>query len=138
MFYGLPEETPTFLKQTPSDFPVFGPLSLLYDDSLIKTLKTSGKEILAVSPGFLVSDRGKAFQHLFKDRYGFLPGAVAANAYEGMKMMIDAVMQNGSGRDSIREFLLNIRDYPGINGTINFDDNGNLESWKGILKIFPK
>ena len=135
--FGLPEEMGSLIAQIDPDIPLFGSLSLLYDNTLAKKLKTTKRKIFVVSPGFLTTGNGKTFQRKFQERYGFLPGVVAANAYEGMKLMIRAARESSPDRDKIREYLLSVKDYPGINGTINFEQNGNLESWKGQLISLP-
>ncbi len=137
VFFGLPAEAQKFMVKAQPDVPVFGPISLLYDDTFTESAPVSGKKLYVIEPGFMLTEKGKFFQQSFKERYGFLPGAIAANAYEGMKMMLEAISKNGSDRDAIREFLLNVRDYQGINGVINFDENGNLKFWKGILRMVP-
>jgi len=135
IIFSLPDEALHILKEIGLKVPVFGPVSLLYDHTLMRKRKTTGKDIHVISPGFMLTEKGKIFQSSYKKRYGFLPGAVAANAYEGMRMMMLAIVENGPDRDRIREYLTNIKTYQGINGVIDFDDHGNLKSWQGFFKI---
>ncbi len=138
VIFGLPHESTSLIKQLHVkhiNIPVFGSVSSLFDNTLIHELKNTESEILIISPGFLQTENGLAFQTSFKKKYGFMPGAVAANAYEGIKLMIHAIMNAGPDRDAIRDFFLHINNYQGINGTINFDDNGNLKTEPCLMNI---
>lgn len=136
VIFGLPEESSLLLnhiKFNNLNIPIFGPVSLLYDNTLI--YNNTEKEINVVAPGFLQTKKGLTFQMSFKKRYGFTPGAVAANAYEGMMLMIHAIQKVGSDRDKIRQYFLQIKNYPGVNGIINFDENGNLKTELSLINI---
>lgn len=138
IIFSLPEIAGRLIKQIKLHYPngsLFGSISLLYNTSLLQKFKNTSINIRAIIPGFFQTEKGKAFQISFVKRYGFKPGTLAANAYEGTKLIIDAVMETGADRDGIRQFLLQLKNYPGINGIYNFDDNGNMRSEPSLLKI---
>ncbi len=138
VIFALPHESTMLIKQLDIrhvNIPVFGSGSLLYDNTLMHELKNTESEVRIVSPGFLQTESGLVFQTSFKKKYGFIPGAVAANAYEGMKLMINVIINTGPDRDEIRDYFLHIKNYQGINGVINFDDNGNLKTEPRLMNI---
>ena len=85
--------------------------------------------------------RGESFGKEYRKQYGINPGAVAACAFDGMNILIEAVKMAGTEREMIQNALKDIK-YEGVTGTIQFDENGNrkgkpvfVEIKNGILVI---
>ena len=54
-----------------------------------------------------------------------MPGVVASYSYDGMNLLIKAIMEAGApDREKIQKALENIH-YEGVTGSIRFDDKGN-------------
>src|SRR5690349_4862652 len=74
------------------------------------------------------------FVNDYKSRYGSLPDALAATAYDAAHIMFDAIKRSKSlnGPD-IRDALAATKDYPGVTGTVTF--NQNRDAVKPIVMI---
>lgn len=70
----------------------------------------------------------------YKARYGSLPDALAATAYDAARIMFDAIKRSKSldGAD-IRDALAATKDYPGVTGTVTF--NADRDAVKPIVMI---
>jgi len=113
------------LQQRKMNQPVFGPLYLLNENEL------SGRELqnydyaLLIPTGNWSETKSTAFRQEFMDTYGKSPGMVAAYAFDGMSLLIEALRKAGSpDREKIQEALSEIY-YEGVTGLIRFDDKGN-------------
>jgi branched-chain amino acid transport system substrate-binding protein len=74
------------------------------------------------------------FVNDYKAKYGSIPDALAATAYDAARIMFDAVKRSKSltGPD-IRDALAATKDYPGVTGTVTF--NENRDAVKPIVMI---
>ena len=74
------------------------------------------------------------FVNDYKARYGNVPDALAATAYDAARIMFDAIKRSKSlnGPD-IRDALAATKDYPGVTGTVTF--NQNRDAVKPIVMI---
>jgi branched-chain amino acid transport system substrate-binding protein len=74
------------------------------------------------------------FVNDYKARYGNVPDALAATAYDAARIMFDAIKRSKSlsGAD-IRDALAGTKDYPGVTGTVTF--NENRDAVKPIVMI---
>ena len=74
------------------------------------------------------------FVNDYKSRYGSVPDALAATAYDAAHIMFDAIKRSKSlaGTD-IRDALAATKDYPGVTGKVTF--NENRDAVKPIIVI---
>ena len=74
------------------------------------------------------------FVNDYKAKYGSIPDALAATAYDAARIMFDAVKRSKSlaGQD-IRDSLAATKDYPGVTGTVTF--NAQRDAVKPIVMI---
>ena len=74
------------------------------------------------------------FVNGYKAKYGGVPDALAATAYDAAHIMFDAIKRSKSltGSD-IRDSLAATKDYPGVTGTVTF--NANRDAVKPIVMI---
>ena len=74
------------------------------------------------------------FVNDYKARYGSVPDALAATAYDAAHIMFDAIKRSKSlaGTD-IRDALAATKDYPGVTGKVTF--NENRDAVKPIIVI---
>ena len=74
------------------------------------------------------------FVNDYKARYGTIPDALAATAYDAAHIMFDAIRRSKSlnGPD-IRDALAATKDYPGVTGTVTF--NEHRDAVKPIVMI---
>ena len=74
------------------------------------------------------------FVNDYKSRYGTVPDALAATAYDAARIMFDAIKRSKSLNGSdIRDALAATKDYPGVTGTVTF--NENRDAVKPIVMI---
>ena len=74
------------------------------------------------------------FVNDYKAKYGALPDALAATAYDAARIMFDAIKRSKSlaGAD-IRDALAATKEFPGVTGTVTF--NENRDAVKPIVMI---
>lgn len=69
----------------------------------------------------------KAFVEAYKDHYGSTPTAYAANAYDTIMLIAEAIKKQGSvDADKIKQFLYQVENYHGVSGKISFDSYGEV------------
>ncbi|MBI5048739.1 MAG: ABC transporter substrate-binding protein [Deltaproteobacteria bacterium] len=93
--------------------------------------------------GFFSGSKREAtsqFVNNFRNLYGAEPGIIEAQAYDAVKMMIEAVKKSQqseirSHREDVRVNLANLKDFPGATGNITFDSNREAVKTLFILEI---
>ena len=74
------------------------------------------------------------FVNDYKSRYGSVPDALAATAYDAAKIMFDAIKRSNSlDGTAIRDSLAATKDYPGVTGNVTF--NKDRDAVKPIVMI---
>jgi branched-chain amino acid transport system substrate-binding protein len=74
------------------------------------------------------------FVNDYKARYNSIPDALAATAYDAARIMFDAVKRaNSLDGKAIRDALAATKDFPGVTGTVTF--NENRDAVKPIVMI---
>jgi branched-chain amino acid transport system substrate-binding protein len=122
------------MRQRKINQPVFGSLSVLGEMELSDPELTNYNGVVLVSSGYWLRSKGLGFQQEFQRRYDNAPGAVAAFAYDGMNLIIEAIRNAGLDRDKIQKSLLKIN-FEGVTGEIQFDGKGNRVNSCGLMEI---
>jgi ABC-type branched-subunit amino acid transport system substrate-binding protein len=81
-----------------------------------------------------MSSKSLVFQQEFQRAYGKRPGIEAAYAYDGMNLIIEALINGGLDRESIQKSLVKIH-YEGVTGAIQFDEKGNRVGVPCLIQI---
>jgi len=86
------------------------------------------------------SDASKAFVDKYTKTYGFAPDSFATNAYDAAYVLFDALekVYKASGkfdRKAVRDAFAATKDFLGVNGKINFAENGDLVAYQGLYKV---
>jgi branched-chain amino acid transport system substrate-binding protein len=78
------------------------------------------------------------FVNDYKAKYGSIPDALAATAYDAARIMFDAVKRSKSlsGPD-IRDALAATKDFPGVTGTVTFNENRDAVKPIVMIEIKP-
>jgi branched-chain amino acid transport system substrate-binding protein len=113
---------------------VFGSLSLLDENELSNQEMNYYEGTELVSSVTWGESRSQSFSKEFMKTYGKLPGAVAAYAYDGMSLLIEAIKTGGLDRVEIQKAMIKTR-FEGITGLIRFDDKGNRIGNADLVKI---
>jgi branched-chain amino acid transport system substrate-binding protein len=73
------------------------------------------------------SPAAKSFSEKFKARSGRDPSISEALAYDGVKLVAEAMSKVGNDPKAIRDYIVSVKDWPGVSTTFNFDENGILK-----------
>lgn len=83
------------------------------------------------------TDEAKKFVKGYKEEFGsdaIIP-AVAALGYDSYRLILDAIERAGStDGEAIRKAIAETKDFQGVTGIINFDENGNAEKNVAVIK----
>jgi len=104
--------------------PLFGTLSLLNENHFSYSDLKNYETTVLVFPGNWSGPESLSFQSAFQRKFGRTPGLVAALAFDGMNLLIEAIKKCGSDREKIQR-ILSETDYEGVTGKIHFDAKGN-------------
>jgi branched-chain amino acid transport system substrate-binding protein len=85
----------------------------------------------ADSPAPVVQD----FVKRFRLRYTKTPDLLAAQAYDAVFIIAQALQEGAKTPDELRDALLQVRDFPGVSGTTSFDASGNAVKIPFLLTI---
>jgi branched-chain amino acid transport system substrate-binding protein len=104
-------------------------------------LETSAPEDLSSAGTFTVASRqaGTPSREAFVRRYrlatGKLPGPVAAEAYDAVRLIERAVREAGPNRARVRDRISRVRDSEGVSGRISFDEEGNNRTNVRLVRL---
>jgi branched-chain amino acid transport system substrate-binding protein len=113
---------------------VYGTLSLLDERNLKEEDLKYFESCSLITSGHWFGAEGSKFRKDFYRTYGYQPGAVAAFAYDGTRIIIEAIRNAGSDREKIQAYLSGIK-HKGVTGEISFDEKGNREGQAIIMNI---
>lgn len=94
--------------------------------------------LIVATPWFAQKDdeKVKSFVDKYTEKYDMEPDQFAAQAYDGMYLMAEAIKNAGSDdRDEIRDALAAIQDFEGVLGTMSFDEEGDIVMDPTVLII---
>ncbi len=80
------------------------------------------------------------FVTIYTDKYGVGPDSFACNAYDGTNILLAAIDKvyketKNFDRKAIRDAVADTKDFPGVTGTVNFAENGDLVAYQGLYKV---
>ena len=114
--------------------PVFGSLSTMNGKELSDQELRISTGIIFVASGYWLRPKGLVFKQEYQRIYGPLPDEVAAYAFDGMNIIIDAIRNAGVDRDNIQKSMVKINN-EGITGPIRFDEKGNRMGAASLFEI---
>ena len=91
--------------------------------------------LILVSPGQWYGNNGYNFKQNFQKRFGQQAELAAGYAYDGMKIIINAIQKAGFDREAIKDQLAETDFAEGVTGPIRFDENGNLVGLPDMIEI---
>jgi ABC-type branched-subunit amino acid transport system substrate-binding protein len=77
----------------------------------------------------------REFVEKFRLHYAKTPDLLAAQAYDSLFILAQAIKAGATTREELREELLKVRDFPGVSGTTSFNDDGNAAKIPFLLAI---
>jgi branched-chain amino acid transport system substrate-binding protein len=66
------------------------------------------------------------FVHGFKERFGDEPEAVAGHGYDAIDILASVLATSGTDATRVKTALYSVRNFPGVTGTMTFDDHGDV------------
>jgi branched-chain amino acid transport system substrate-binding protein len=80
--------------------------------------------------------KAKAFRDAHRAKFaGGDPGSFAANAYDAVYLVSEAVTLVGLDTERIRDWLYSLNNWPGAVGSLTFDRNGDPQLGESVRKI---
>lgn len=98
-------------------------------EELVKIAGKAAEGAIFAAPGY---DPGKgdaamkAFAEKFKTKYNRDPSQFEANAYDALKLIVEAGRSEGFNGDGIAKWLATVKDYPGAAGKTTILSNGDV------------
>jgi branched-chain amino acid transport system substrate-binding protein len=114
--------------------PVYCSMNQLDEDEFPGYEMKPYENVIFVSPLNFSSKAGISFREEYRKKFGTYPGVIAACAFDGMNLLIEAIRKAGTGREKLEEELKEIK-YEGVTGLIQFDDKGNRKGTPGLVVI---
>lgn len=105
---------------------------------VIKIAGDASNGLIVATPWFAQKDdeKVKNFVKNYTEAYGVEPDQFAAQAYDGLYLMAEAVKNAGvADRDEIRDALATLKDFKGVLGTMSFDEDGDIVMEPTVLII---
>jgi len=134
---GKPPQSWNFIDQlrlNSIDLPIFGNLSILGEGVFSeKQIKAYDQIVLMGSENWLNSN-SLSFKNRYFKEYSSTPGAVAVYAYDGMKVLINALETSKLNREKIRESMLK-KEVQGFTGILRFDERGRRIDTVDLIEI---
>jgi branched-chain amino acid transport system substrate-binding protein len=123
-----------FLRKNNLSLPIFAPLFVLNENEIPGKDYSPFENVEFISSEHWVNMQSRIFRDEFRKKFGYLPGNVAAFAYDGLQVLIAAIKKSGTGREEIQKALSEIS-FQGITGDFHFDSKGNRTGHVALVKI---
>jgi branched-chain amino acid transport system substrate-binding protein len=95
----------------------------------------SGAGVYTVASVLEATPLHESFARRYLASTGSLPGPVAAEAYDAVRMIARAVREAGPNRARVRDHLSNTQDLEGVSGKLSFDGEGNNRADVGLVRL---
>ncbi len=105
---------------------------------VIKIAGDASNGLIVATPWYAEKEDAKVqeFVSTFEEKYGKKPDQFAAQAYDALYLMADALKRAGENdRDALRDALAETKDFNGILGNISFDKDGDVVMDPTVLEI---
>jgi branched-chain amino acid transport system substrate-binding protein len=123
------------LRESSMNLQVFGALSLSDENDLSEQdVKSSYENLVFISSESHSGPKCSEFRKEFQNIYGRSPGAVAEYSFDGMSVLIDAIINAGTDRENIQKALAKTH-FEGVTGPIQFDEKGKRIGKINLIEI---
>ncbi len=113
------------IKEKAPSVQVFGSLNMTFNGSIGSRYTQGCEGGIFVSSKFCFTTYGQDFKDQYRDRYDMMPNPAASYAFDGVKLMVNVILDVGPDREKIRDALKEINFSDAATGPIRFDKNGN-------------
>lgn len=118
------------LKSAPAGAGFRSPLRNVADSN-----DASGTDVYTVESRPTASVLRRSFARRFHRRTGNWPSPEAAEAYDAVRLVAQAVRDAGPNRARVRDAIAMARNLAGVSGAITFDDQGNNRTAVSLVRI---
>ncbi len=77
----------------------------------------------------------KSFVAAYRAKFGSDPDLYAAHGYDAYQVLVEALRQGGTSASSFWKGMRNIREYPGVTGTFQFDEKGDVQKFPHVYRV---
>jgi branched-chain amino acid transport system substrate-binding protein len=104
---------------------------------VVEVAQSAADGLIVGSPWFAGREDAKVKQFVtdFTAKAGSAPDQFAAQAYDGMYLIAQALKAGGDNRDKVRDALAGIKNFEGVTGSFAFDEKRNPVMTPVILTI---
>ena len=95
----------------------------------------SGVGIYTVASPLDTTPSRESFARRYQAATGTFPSPVAAEAYDAVQMVAQAVREAGPNRARVRDHVSASKNYAGVSGTISFDSQGNNRAEACLVRL---
>ena len=123
-----PEETPQILIQKQNleiKQQIIGTVPF-EDKSIIEKAKATAEGIIYPYPTAPEGEIVDKFYQSYKKKFNEDPGTTSAEGYDAAKLIIAAISTKGNDGEMIRQYLNEAKNWKGVSGIIEFDENGDV------------
>ncbi|NQT94145.1 MAG: penicillin-binding protein activator [Lentisphaerae bacterium] len=135
---GYPKEIPIALRQAKElglSVTLLGTVAM-HDPQLVQSAGDAAEGLMFPYPKEATGEHLNRFKQAFQKKYGKEPGITADVGYDAVKMLAKAIeFSGGSSGEDIRKGLNTLKDYPGVSGTMTFDENGDVHKPMGVKAV---
>jgi branched-chain amino acid transport system substrate-binding protein len=82
-----------------------------------------------------VDENVRRFVAVFQGQYGMEPDVYAAHGYDAMSILALAIREAGLDPQELRFYLNGMNPYPGVTGSTDFDDKGDVRKFHRMYEI---
>ncbi|MDX1384911.1 MAG: ABC transporter substrate-binding protein [Thermoanaerobaculia bacterium] len=75
------------------------------------------------------------FVERFREKYGLSPDLYAAHGYDALMVLAASLVESGPFAGDFWKGIRALRDYPGVTGTIQFDEKGDAQKFPRVYVI---
>lgn len=138
ILFGQPEASIKIMQQMRQkkiNLPIYGTLSFLGVNGFAAEKIQNYKGVTLVNSGnWPETKTSLSFKNEFHKKYGKMPSAVSAYAFDGINVIIEAIKNAGFDREKLQKSMSSMN-YQGITGPIQFDDKGNRTGKVSLIEI---
>jgi branched-chain amino acid transport system substrate-binding protein len=134
---GKPPQSWNFIDQlrlNSNDLPIFGNLSILGEGVFSERQIKAYDQIILMGSEKWLNVNSLSFRNRYFKEYNGTPGAAAVYAYDGMKVLINALETSKLNREKIRESMMK-NELQGFSGTLRFDERGRRADTVDLIEI---
>lgn len=140
MVVSYPEDTVVVLKQAHElvpDLPLFFQAEAVEDPSVRQAAGADLEGVTYILPAKAEGTAAETFLKAYEKRYGKQPELFAAEGYDCLRLITDAIRTNGGqvNANDIRDYLYSVNTYDGASGVITFDHNGDVIKPMAVKKV---